>query len=67
MPILTLATIKHEALKMGGTVRKVDGEYQVKLAHWTWAHPAVYFTDCPSDALRTLRCMSQGVTRANIL
>jgi hypothetical protein len=50
---MTLANLKIALSTAGASVRRIDGEYQVKLMHWNWAHPAVYFTEDWEDALLT--------------
>ena len=56
---MTLANLKIALSTAGASVRRIDGEFQVKLAAWGWDHPAVYFTDDWEDALLTGLHMSR--------
>ena len=57
MAKLTLAMVKAELAKVSATIRKVEGEYQVRLNEWGWGDGGVYYTDDKDDAINTAIAM----------
>ena len=47
---------KKEVVKLGLTMRRVDGEIRLS---WPNNESAAYYTDCIEDALGTARCMAK--------
>lgn len=62
---LTFASARLQAAEHNVVIRKVEGEYQVRLNEWLWSHAGVYFTDDIQDALDTAKAMREHVKASN--
>lgn len=57
--MMTLRDAIRELAPLGISLRKQDGEFQVKPRADSWESPSVYFTDDIDDAYNTGRQMAQ--------
>lgn len=55
---MTLRDAQQMARDLQMVIRKIDGEYQVKLRAWSWDAAGVYFTDDLDDAIETMKYMA---------